>query len=314
MSLSFSGFIKEVGRGAHGARALSESDATQLFAAILEGAVPDLELGALLIAYRIKGESQAELQGFMRALGAHALRLDAPAGPLPVLLPSYNGARKLPNLTPLLALLLAREGVPVLVHGPSQIHGRVTTGALFAELGVPLCADRETIVAALSGQCLAQVPLSVLAPGLEKLLALRARLGVRSSGHTLAKLLDPFWGKALRVVSVTHPDYQRRMREFLCAAGTPAMLMRGSEGEPVAGPRRALAMECIRHGESIPLASADFAADAELPASIEAAETARWIRRALAGEVPVPAPLLRQRDWIVTAARAGHFPGPSPAL
>jgi anthranilate phosphoribosyltransferase len=34
-----------------------------------------------------------------------------------VVLPSYNGARRLPVLTPLLALLLAREGLPVLLHG-----------------------------------------------------------------------------------------------------------------------------------------------------------------------------------------------------
>ena len=42
-----------------------------------------------------------------------------------VVLPSYNGARKLPVLTPLLALLLAREGLPVLVHGTATESTRV---------------------------------------------------------------------------------------------------------------------------------------------------------------------------------------------
>ena len=303
MALNIPGIIKEVGRGAHGSRDLSGADAEALFAAMLEGRVPDMELGALLIAYRIKGESPAELQGFMRALAAHTLKLDVPGGALPVLLPSYNGARKLPNLTPLLAMLLAREGVPVLVHGPSQAHGRVTSAVLFAELGFPVCENGDAIAKSLAGDRLVYAPVSALSPGLDRLLAMRARLGVRSSAHTLAKLIDPFPGKALRVVPVTHPDYLKRMREFLSAAGTPAMLLRGSEGEPVAGPRRTLAMECYHGGKSISLSSAEFSPDAALPASIEAGETARWIRSALAGEVPIPQSLLHQCKWIAAAAR-----------
>jgi anthranilate phosphoribosyltransferase len=42
-----------------------------------------------------------------------------------VIIPSYNGARKLPLLTPLLALLLAREGLPVLIHGTATESGRI---------------------------------------------------------------------------------------------------------------------------------------------------------------------------------------------
>ncbi len=303
MALNISALIKEVGRGSHGARALPADDARELFAAMLAGEVLDLELGALLIAYRIKGESLDELRGFMGALSSHSIRLTAPPGPLPVLLPSYNGARKLPNLTPLLALLLAREGVPVLVHGPSQTHGRITSASVFAELGIPVCESMDSISKALSHDRLAYAPVSVLAPGLNRLLETRARLGVRSSSHTLAKLLDPFSGNALRVVSVTHPDYLKRMREYLLAAGTPALLMRGSEGEPVAGPRRALSMECLHDGASIALASVEFSSEAELPESIEAAPTARWIQRALCAQVPIPQPLIRQCAWIASAAR-----------
>ena len=51
-----------------------------------------------------------------------------------MVLPSYNGARKLPNLTPLLALLLAQEGAQVLVHGPMLDPGRVSTAEIFRDL------------------------------------------------------------------------------------------------------------------------------------------------------------------------------------
>ena len=52
-------------------------------------------------------------------------------------IPSYNGARKQPNLVPLLTLLLAREGVPVLVHGVTEDPGRVTSAEIFTHLQIP---------------------------------------------------------------------------------------------------------------------------------------------------------------------------------
>ena len=44
-------FIKEIGRGPHGARSLSPEDTHALYAAMLDGRVPELELGAVLLAY-----------------------------------------------------------------------------------------------------------------------------------------------------------------------------------------------------------------------------------------------------------------------
>ena len=69
----------------------------------------------------------------------------------PVSIPSYNGARKQPNLVPLLALLLAREGVPVLVHGVTDDPGRrdrpcriaATFGALRTNRTAARCLRRS---------------------------------------------------------------------------------------------------------------------------------------------------------------------------
>lgn len=117
--MSYSHYIKEIGRGAEGARNLSRDDACQvLYAAMLDGGVPDLELGAIILGLRVKGESLDEMLGFLSAVDQRTNRLDMPQGRVrPVVLPTYNGARKEANLTPLLALLLQRFGVPVLVHG-----------------------------------------------------------------------------------------------------------------------------------------------------------------------------------------------------
>jgi len=53
-----------------------------------------------------------------------------------VVLPSYNGARKLPVLTPLLAHLLAREGLAVVMHGTPTESARVTSQDVLAEMGI----------------------------------------------------------------------------------------------------------------------------------------------------------------------------------
>lgn len=292
--MNLSAIIKEVARGAHGAGDLAEPDAFSLYAAMLDGAVPDMEMGALLIAFRIKGESLAEMTGFHRALAGRTARLAAPEGKRVVLLPSYNGARKQPNLTPLLALMLARRGVPVLVHGVLEDYGRVTTAAILAALGVAPCASLAAAQAALNVGAVAFLTAEQLAPGLQRLLATRARLGLRSSSHSLVKLMDPFDGAGMRVVAVTHPDYLKRMGEFLVETRARALLMRGTEGEPVASTRRRQAIEYFHDGQASTLvAQGESGAAGPLPA-LDALATAEWIARALAGAIAIPAALLMQ--------------------
>ena len=63
-------FIKEIGRGPNGARALTADDTRALYDAMLDGRVSELELGAVLLAYRVKGETADELAAMLA--GAHA--------------------------------------------------------------------------------------------------------------------------------------------------------------------------------------------------------------------------------------------------
>jgi anthranilate phosphoribosyltransferase len=303
-------FIKEIGRGQKGARSVSREDARELYAAMLDGRVSDLELGGLLLAMRIKGESCDELAGFLESAEASFAPLPAPPGDFaPVVIPSYNGSRKLPNLTPLLALLLAREGVPVLVHGVSNDPGRVTTAEIMAALGLPVAASGADVLAAAAQGKPAFMPIEALAPGLARMLSLRAVLGVRNSTHTLVKILQPFAGPALRLVSYTHPEYLETLGEYFVtaapAARGDAFLMRGTEGETVANPHRAQRIDWFHGGERTLLVERDAPTDelAELPEGRDAAGTAEWIARALRGEVPVPGPIAAQVAQCVRVAR-----------
>lgn len=299
-------FIKEIGRGKNAARDLNREDARALFAAMLAGEVPDLQMGAVLMALRIKGESLDELAGFLEACEASYPHWPAPAGLVPLVIPAYNGARQLPNLTPLLAHLVAREGVPVLVHGVTADPGRVTTFEVLAAMGVRAAQTPEEAQAQLRDRKLAFIAVEVLAPQLARVLALRRAMGVRSSGHTLAKMLQPFSAPAVRLVSVTHPEYVLRMRAFFSrddAHAAHALLLRGAEGEAVAHPRRELAIDWL-NGAAVETWSAPVAENPLLPASHDAEVTAAWIHDALAGRHPIPSAIAHQ---VACCGKAAHW-------
>jgi anthranilate phosphoribosyltransferase len=222
-------YIREIGRGKEGARSLTEPQAHDLMCQVLDGRVTDLEVGAFALAMRVKGESVDELMGFVRATTERCLPLH-PAAPI-VVLPSYNGARKLPNLTALLALLLAQEGVNVLVHGPAQDPDRTTTAEVFRHLGLACAKDAADAHNAWSRHEPVFIATDAWCPPLARLLAVRRVVGVRNSGHTVAKLLAPeATHPSLRVMNHTHPEYALLLGEFTRSIKADAMLLRGTEG------------------------------------------------------------------------------------
>lgn len=295
--MNVSSCIKEIARS-DGAHDLSEQDAHDLFAAMLDGGVADLELGACLTALRMKSESTVELLGFYRAASERIYALRPPStGLRPLVFGSYNGARREANLLPLLVMLLQRIGVPVLLHGTLEGGGRIASVYILRELGVLPSGSLAQAQKLLDDELLAFVPTAVLCPGLANLLALRNRLGIRNPAHNLVNLLDPFEGAGLRVISAGESSYLAKIEAFLVATGFEALLLRSTEGEAFANPRQRPRILFYRHGEPTALFEEEMAPARTLPSepsSIEAAATAAWIRQALAGEVPVPHPLVNQ--------------------
>jgi anthranilate phosphoribosyltransferase len=296
--MSIARYIRQLTEGSDGAHDLTAEDAHDLFAAMLDGGVPDLELGACLMALRIKCESTAEVLGFYRAASERLYVLRPPAtGLRPLVFATYNGARHEPNLLPLLVLLLRRIGIPVLVHGTLEGSGGVASAYILRELGVLPSASLAHAQRSLDDELLAFVPTAVLSPGLANLLSLRGRLGVRNTAHHLVRLLDPFGGAGLRVVSAGQAQHLATAEAFLAATGCDALLLRSTEGESFANPRQRPKIQLFRHGEASVLFEEELVPAKHIPsqpASVEAAVTARWIRQALAGRVPVPHPLVNQ--------------------
>ena len=307
--------IKEIGRGKNHARDLDRDTARGLYAHMLNGEVPDLELGGVLIALRIKGEGEAEMLGFYEAMQNHTIKLTPPAGkpmpivipsyngarkqanltppagkPMPIVIPSYNGARKQANLTPLLAILLHKLGFPVVVHGVSEDPTRVLTETIFELMGITPTLHGGQAQAKLDEHQPVFMPVGAFCPPLEKQLAMRWRMGVRNSAHTLAKLATPFAeGEALRLSSVSHPEYIGRVAKFFSDIGGRALLMHGTEGEVYANPQRCPQINLIdREGMRVLYEKQDTAGSELLPQAKDPETTAQWIERCLAGSEPIP--------------------------
>lgn len=291
--------IKEIGRGKNHARDLEQDTARGLYTRMLNGDVPDLEMGGILMALRIKGEGEAEMLGFYEAMQNHTLKLTPPADkPMAIVIPSYNGARKQANLTPLLAILLHKLGFPVVAHGVSEDPGRVLTETIFALLGITPTLHAGQAQAKLDGDQPVFIPVSALCPPLEKQLAMRWRMGVRNSAHSLAKLATPFAeDAALRLSSVSHPEYVPRVATFFSGIGGRALLMHGTEGEVYANPQRCPQISLIDSRGAQVLyerQNETYSGPLSLPADKNPETTARWIERCLVGREPVPQSLKTQ--------------------
>lgn len=296
--------IKEIGRGKNHARDLDFDTARGLYSRMLAGDVPDLELGGILLALRIKGEGEAEMLGFYEAMQQQTMRLTPPvAKPMPIVIPTYNGARKQANLTPLLAILLNKLGFPVVVHGVSVDPTRVVSETIFTLLGIEATHHAGQAQAKLEGHQPVFIPVSALCPPLEKQLSLRWVMGVRNSAHTLAKLATPFeQGTALCLSSVSHPEYLSRVGKFFADIAGRGLLMHGTEGEVYANPQRCPQINLIDAGGSRVLVERQpEQAESVLPVGKDAEITARWIERCLGGSEPVPESLKIQMACCLVA-------------
>ncbi len=302
--MAIGNYIKEIGRGKDGARALNREQAADLLGQVLDGTVTDLEVGAFCLAMRIKGETASEMAGFLDAVRSRMALL--PASELPVVvIPSYNGARKLPLLTPLLALLLAREGLPVLIHGTATEDKRVFVSEVLAALGIHAQAATEKIATG----SVAFVPTGTLLPGLQRLLDVRRVVNLRNPAHSLVKLMNPVDGPALLVSSYTHPEYAVSMADTFALVQAHALLIRGTEGEAVADARRTPKMQAFVAGQATDLQAyqaGSLTTLPELPTAIDAATTAAYIQSVLQGHSPVPAPIAEQVAHILQLHRSLH--------
>ena len=175
---------------------------------VLGGDADPHQVGAFLMLLRYRGEDPDEMAGLVDA-GRASLGAGLPEGCRAVDLdwPSYGAGRSRGEPWFLLAALaLGRAGYRVLMHGSNEFSRGTSVAEGLAALGMRPAVDRADAARLLDQTGFAYLPLSVVSPGMERLLRLRTLLGLRSPLNTAARLLNPFDARA-GVDGVFHPGY-----------------------------------------------------------------------------------------------------------
>jgi anthranilate phosphoribosyltransferase len=283
--------------GRDGEGALSEEDAAFLAGAMLDGGVPDLELGCLLALLRMRTDQAGLLAGMLDALDRRMNRwVLRSEKSLPVVIGCHGGAREVPSLVPLLALLLAKYDVPVLLHGALHAASGVSSALVLRELGILPCTQRNQIDRDLAERRIAFAPTALIAPGLANLLALQPRVGPMPLLVAASRLLMPLDAGGLIVAGAQDTTDMDAMRQAVGLRGSRALLLEGTEGEAFASPLRRPAMEYWCQGDPALLFEQDRSPPRR-PGTLPhcaPAETAGWIRQVVSGGQAVPSPLINQ--------------------
>jgi anthranilate phosphoribosyltransferase len=215
-------FIKAVGAGQKRARDLTRDEAREAMSLVIGGQAEPVQVGAFLLALRMKGESADEMAGFVDALMAGVRPVTVPPGTLDVDCHG-DGHEGRSTLLPQAACALARLGVPVLL--------RTDLANPYAKHGMRQALDELSLPPGVT-----VLDLPDYCPSLARLVALRPLFGVRTVAQTLMKLLAPA-EVASRMVGVFHAPYLPSTARALARLYTvPSLCVQALGGLPEAAP------------------------------------------------------------------------------
>ena len=174
---------------------LAQQEIGEAFDVIMTGGATPAEIGALLVALRMKGETVDEIAGAAAAMRRHAVFVD-PAG-LPVVDTCGTGgdSSNTFNISTAAALVTAGAGVPVAKHGNRAMTSKCGSADVLAALGVNIEAPPEVVA-----ECIREVKIGFLfAPKLHPAMKhagpVRRELGVRTIFNILGPLTNPAGAK-----------------------------------------------------------------------------------------------------------------------
>ena len=127
---------------------LDADEAEAAFDIIMSGDATPAQIGAFLMALRVRGETVEEITGAVRTMRAKALRMEAPAGAIDVVGTGGDASGTF-NISTGAALVVAGAGVPVAKHGNRALSSRCGAADVLAALGVNIDADMGLVKKAL---------------------------------------------------------------------------------------------------------------------------------------------------------------------
>ncbi len=198
-------------------RSLSEAQAETAFDIIMSGNATASQIGAFLMALRVRGETVEEIAAAARIMRAKAVAIEAPPGTIDTCGTGGDGSGSF-NISTASALVVAGCGVPVAKHGNRALSSKSGSADVLTALGVNIDADFAIV-----RRCLWELGIGFLmAPrhhsATRHVAATRVELGTRTIFNLLGPLSNP--AKAPRqLVGVFAPEWVRPMAEVLGRLG-----------------------------------------------------------------------------------------------
>ncbi len=223
-------WIKEVARGKRGARHLTYEEAFDCAMAIVNGRATGIQVAALLIGLRTKGEAMDEFHGFV-----NAFRQSIPACPAnPQALNCsgpYDGRHTFP-VTLLVSLLLASAGFPQFLHGSESLPPKygVAVKDVMTGIGLNVCMTPNDLERSIRAHKLGFVWTDRMYPVLGGVRQAREQIGVRTMINTVEKLLNPIGAKQL-LFGVNHKTAMEHLVHLAPLLGFESVyVVQGIEG------------------------------------------------------------------------------------
>src|SRR5258708_2379556 len=177
-----------------------EGDAMErVWGAMLDDALDDIEMGAVIGALAAAGETRDELMGLYRATQERMTSWSPSVAARAVAIPAYGLMPGESLLAALAAVLLRRFEIPVVVHGILDSPCGISAARILRELDVLPCVSFTQADADLRDGGIVFIPAQLLSARFASLIALRGRLGIENSAHLVAQALDPTRGAATRL-------------------------------------------------------------------------------------------------------------------
>ncbi len=197
---------------------LSAAEAEAAFDVIMSGEATPAQIGALLMAMRVRGETVAELTGAVSAMRNRMSAIAAPDGAIDVCGTGGDNAGTL-NVSTAVTFVVAGAGVPVVKHGNRALSSRSGGADVLAALGVNIDAPMARLPDILRAANCVFLFAPRHHPSTRHAAGPRVELGTRTIFNLLGPLTNP--GRVRRqLAGVFAPQWARPMAETLGALGS----------------------------------------------------------------------------------------------
>jgi anthranilate phosphoribosyltransferase len=217
-----------VGKVATGAT-LSREEAVHAFDKMMSGEATPSQMGGLLMALRVRGETIDEIAGAVSIMRAKMLKVSAPAGAIDVVGTGGDAAGSY-NISTCAAFIVAGAGVPVAKHGNRALSSKSGAADVLSALGVNIELGADAI-----SRCIREAGIGFMFapshhPAMKHVGPTRVELGTRTIFNLLGPLSNPA-GVKRQMMGVFARNWIEPLAQVLGALGSErAWVVHGSDG------------------------------------------------------------------------------------